>query len=383
MDKLIILPAATNSLGGTVVSLSLFFKGVELCEATERVKVLVPSGSFLSEYLQTQCQEKYLQPIDTKTDEEFIQKSLQWLSQQPSSWVLLMENRLSKELMFAYARAAFSLRLSQRPVYYFFHDLALSYNSIGYSIRKSILTILAPSSICNSKFTAEHTKRFIKDIRGILYQPIDSDRFNSLPANSSPPELQAITDSGFKIMLTPSRLDEPGIFNDKNLRTLIPVLAELKAMGYNYHSVIIGEDTSEDGRYTRDLQHAAVRLGVGDRLIILPPTIDIESYYKCADLVVTLAPREPFGRTVVEAIACGIPVVGSNSGGIGEILSHFASEWTTDSEDAIAAAKTIARVAESKDTPALLAKGEAWVKHRCGAAKYAHDLLQITGINLN
>jgi glycosyltransferase involved in cell wall biosynthesis len=42
---------------------------------------------------------------------------------------------------------------------------------------------------------------------------------------------------------------------------------------------------------------------------------------KAADVVVVPSHAEAFGRVVVESLACGIPVIGSNVGGIPEILS--------------------------------------------------------------
>ena len=384
MSKLIILPGATNVLGGTLVTLSLLLKGIEICQAAKKVKVLAPSNSFLAKYLQNNGQEHYLQLIKADTDAEFVSKSLQWVTEQPKDWALLMDNCVAKELMSVLVPAAISLRLSQRPVYFFFHDLALSYNSVGFLIRKLIFATLNPATMCNSKFTAGHIKQFVKDIRGILYQPVNFNKFNDLPSTNPPPsELKAILDSDCRIMLTPSRLNKPGIVNDKNLRALIPVLAELKAMGYNYHGVIIGDDTSADGSHSRDLQKAAADMGVADRFTILPPTLNIEFFYKCADVVVTLAPREPFGRTVVEAISCGVPVVGSNSGGIGEILGNFAPQWTVDPEEPAAAANTIVQVAEDENTPLLLSRGKEWVQQECSTVDYAHRILKITRIIAN
>mgnify|MGYP001795863410 CR=1 FL=1 len=85
------------------------------------------------------------------------------------------------------------------------------------------------------------------DIRGILYQPVDLEKFNAQSVNSTPPDnLQSIINSGARIMLTPSRISKPGMVNDKNLRALIPVLAQLKAMGENYHGIVIGEDQSPE-----------------------------------------------------------------------------------------------------------------------------------------
>lgn len=181
-------------------------------------------------------------------------------------------------------------------------------------------------------------------------------------------------------MLTPSRITEPGKVNDKNLRTLIPVLAQLKATGHHYHGIIIGQDSSPGQSLKRDLLSQAESLGVADCFTILPPTFTIKDYYNYADIVVTLAPREPFGRTVIEAIACGVPVVGSNTGGISEILHSFAPEWTVDPNDPIAAAAAIIRIAADPNTPNTLARGRHWVETHCSTVGYARKMMEITGL---
>lgn len=96
--------------------------------------------------------------------------------------------------------------------------------------------------------------------------------------------------------------------------------------------------------------------------------------------MITLAPREPFGRTVVEAIACGVPVVGSQTGGIGEILHHFAPEWTVDPNDPVAAAEAIVHIAADPNTPNILAKGRHWVETHCSTVGYARKIMEITGL---
>lgn len=380
MKKLIILPGATNVLGGTLVTLGLLLQGISQRQIASQVRVLAPAGSFLEEYLRTKGQGQYLELITAETETEFCRQSLQWVSQQPTDWALLMDNCVAKELMSALIPGSIALRLSKRPVYFFFHDLALTNNPVGFAIRKFIFATLAPATMCNSQFTAGHIKRFAQDLRGILYQPVDLARFNTKAIASPPPELEPIINSEAQIMLTPSRLNKPGIVNDKNLRALIPVIAELKKLGLNYHGVIIGDDTSADGSHSRDLEQQAAELGVSDRLTILPPTLEIESYYKCAAVVVTLAPREPFGRTVVEAIACGVPVIGSNSGGIGEILGHFAPQWRVDPDKPQEAARAIAKLTTELNTQRLLEQGTSWVNQTCSTVDYAKKMLEIVGI---
>jgi glycosyltransferase involved in cell wall biosynthesis len=53
---------------------------------------------------------------------------------------------------------------------------------------------------------------------------------------------------------------------------------------------------------------------------VLPAQSDVEFVLQAADLVVVPSHLETFGRIVVEAIACGVPVVAGRVGGIPEIL---------------------------------------------------------------
>jgi len=377
--KLILIPGYCDGLGGTLVSLSLLIMGFERCGASEQLCVLVRSGSLMERYLIDAGQENFLKVIQSDDQIQFFKQALRWVLKQPRDWPLLLDNCVWRDFLPLLVLAAPMLRLSRRPVYHFCHDLGLSHNYIGFLARKLTFTCVAPRAICNSKFTTEHIRRMMTDIRGILYPPVDTQRFNHRPLVSPPAELEQIR-GGAKVMLTPSRLNRPGTVNDKNLRALIPVLVQLKASGHRYHSVVVGEDGSPEQTYTRDLLEIAERSGVADCFTVLPPKFNIEDYYKYADVVVTLAPREPFGRTVVEAIACNVPVVGSQTGGIGEILSHFAPEWTVACNDPVATAETIIRVAADPNTPNLLAKGRHWIETRCSVEGYAQQMREITGL---
>lgn len=380
MRKLLILPGACDALGGTLVTLSLLIKGFENCGASESLCALVQSGSVMEKYLKEAGQGNYLHIIQAKTKAQFLKQALRWVNEQPKDWPLLLDNCVERALLPTLTLAAPILRLSGRAVYHFCHDLALSYNYLGYLARKIAFTCLAPKVICNSKFTARHIAHLMSDIKGILYQPVDTERFYSQVSGDPPVELRSIIRSGSRIILTPSRIKETGVVNDKNLPALIPVLVHLKAMGHSYHAVVIGEDKSPEQTHTRALIESAEAAGVGDCFTILPPTFAIENYYKYADVVITLAPREPFGRIVVEAIACGVPVVGSSTGGIGEILRHFAPQWTVAPNEPIAAAETIIRVAADPNTHNVLTQGMKWVRDQCSVEEYTRSIIQITNL---
>jgi len=383
MRKLIVLPGSCYTFGGTTVSLSMMIRGFEQCGASEQLCVLVLAGSVLEKYLLQAGQGSCLQLIQGKDQHQFVKHALQWVNEQPRDWPLLLENCTARRPLRAIAMATLGLRLSSRPIYHIFRDLALSHRSLGTLGRNLVFACLSPRIFCNSQFTAGHIHGRIGNVQAVLYPPVDTEQFNDrIPIIPPPVELQSILRSGARVMLTPSRLSEPEEVNDKNLRALIPVLAQLKTSGYHYHGVVIGEDFSPNQIRTRDLLELAERLGVTDRFTVLPPTVAIRDYYKYADIVVTLAPREPFGRTVVEAIACGVPVVGARTGGIGEILHHFAPDWTVDPNDPIAAAEAIIRIATDPNTPNLLSQGKHWVEAHCSTISYARRMMvEIAGLD--
>ena len=54
--------------------------------------------------------------------------------------------------------------------------------------------------------------------------------------------------------------------------------------------------------------------------------IDLHKYYNLADvLCIPSQYEEGYGRVAMEAVACGLPVVGSNKGGIPEAVSEEVS----------------------------------------------------------
>lgn len=233
MRKLLVLPGHCVSLGGMTVSLSLTIQGFERCGASEQLCVLVQSGTLMEEYLRQAGYGSCLQVIQAEDQYQFTQRALQWVSEQPKNWPLLLENCITRQLLLTIAVAAPALRLSGRPLYYIFRDLSLSYNPLGNLARKLVFSCLSPSILCNSKFTAAHIHGRLGNVREILYPPVDTQKFNDDRSSAIPPkELQPILCRGAKVMLTPSRISAPESFNDKNLRTLIPVLAHLKANGY-------------------------------------------------------------------------------------------------------------------------------------------------------
>lgn len=105
----------------------------------------------------------------------------------------------------------------------------------------------------------------------------------------------------------------------KGHEDFIEIISRLSGEGLPVHGLVVGGDMGKRRRYAASLKAAVARRG-------LPVTFagrrsDLRDIFATTDVVVSLSRKpESFGRTVLEALALGVPVVGYDHGGVGEIL---------------------------------------------------------------
>ena len=104
----------------------------------------------------------------------------------------------------------------------------------------------------------------------------------------------------------------------------IRLLAALRAAGEDARLWLLGTDEPGREDYVAELWALARGLGVQSALAISPPRSDVREAYAVADLVLQLSSKpEAFGRTVLEALSVGRPVLGWDHGGVGELLRRL------------------------------------------------------------
>ncbi|MFT4255530.1 MAG: glycosyltransferase family 4 protein [Pseudoxanthomonas sp.] len=102
----------------------------------------------------------------------------------------------------------------------------------------------------------------------------------------------------------------------------------------------------ERGRedYIAEMENQATRLGIAEAVAFTAPTARIADAYAASDLVLQLSRKpEAFGRTVIEALSVGRPVLGWAHGGVGELLAQLQPQGAVAPFDAAA----LLRAAES------------------------------------
>lgn len=107
----------------------------------------------------------------------------------------------------------------------------------------------------------------------------------------------------------------------------VRVLAQLRRLHPGAELVIIGEakfiteSTSFDNRaYERELRRTVTELGLDDAVHFLGERDDIFRVLAGVDILLVPSTEEPFGRTVIEAMAMGVPVIATDAGGPAEII---------------------------------------------------------------
>jgi len=104
----------------------------------------------------------------------------------------------------------------------------------------------------------------------------------------------------------------------------LALTARLRATGLDARLWMPGAREPGRERYIAELEAHAAHLGVAGVLAITPPTAAIVEAYAASDLVLQLSRKpEAFGRTVIEALAVGRPVLGWSHGGVGELLDEL------------------------------------------------------------
>lgn len=99
------------------------------------------------------------------------------------------------------------------------------------------------------------------------------------------------------------------------------LVAALKGAGIPIHGLVVGDTHAKKQDYLGELREMVNRLGISGEMTFLGHRGDIREIMAVSDIVLALSQQpESFGRTVLEAMALGKPVVGYDCGGVGELL---------------------------------------------------------------
>jgi glycosyltransferase involved in cell wall biosynthesis len=176
--------------------------------------------------------------------------------------------------------------------------------------------------LANSAYTA----RSLPTGRGrapvqVVYSPVDLARFAEVPARADARQQLGLPEAGAVLAVIAQ------ITPWKGQAEAIEALALLTADGVDARLLIVG-DATFDSRATRydnrayldALRHRSRAADVNARVIFTGASEDIPGILAATDVLLAPSWEEPFGRSVVEGMAAGLPVVATSNGGPAEII---------------------------------------------------------------
>lgn len=137
----------------------------------------------------------------------------------------------------------------------------------------------------------------------------------------------------------------------KNQLGVLDAFANVLAREPRARLVVVGAELFKSGAqsYETRLRERAAQPDLKGRVIFLGNRSDVPVVMSALDLLVVNSEAEPFGLVMLEAMACGTPVIATAAGGVPEIITHNETGWLVPVGDAEALASAIVELSHDAD----------------------------------
>ncbi|MFH0749450.1 MAG: glycosyltransferase family 4 protein [Candidatus Gottesmanbacteria bacterium] len=168
-----------------------------------------------------------------------------------------------------------------------------------------------------------------------------------------------------KIILTATRIIAGSftILREKGVINLIKAFSKMHTRYPSWRLLIaVGippESLKNEFEQSLEMLMGYIKLhGIEKQAIVKTfPLEDMPKVYKESDVFVLTSENETFGQVFIEAMSCGIPVIGTKVGGIPEIISDSYNGYLVQPDDASILAQRIEKLMNDTDLRGKFIKG--------------------------
>jgi glycosyltransferase involved in cell wall biosynthesis len=175
-----------------------------------------------------------------------------------------------------------------------------------------LLTKLCAKIIVNSNATARRFKSKSSQKFKVIYNGIDIAWFREINKNKN-----TFVDSEWKVILMVARISKW-----KRHDLALYCFERIAHLDEKVHIFFVGNKDRNEPDWWKYLQKMTSLSRYSDRIHWIGHVEDVRLWYRDADLLLLPSKNEPFGRVLVEAMACGVPIVATMGGGVPEIIRH-------------------------------------------------------------
>jgi glycosyltransferase involved in cell wall biosynthesis len=318
----VLFPFVGDSIGGSHHSTLLLIQNLDKNKYT--TKIILHKKGVLSNWLESRGIEYDYFPINKLPGEvaKYYDIAIRLVSVLPKLFYYLIRsnsdivhgNDLRINLLWSIAA-----KLCNK--YYVWHQrVVLSDSKIWY------LALFFSSHIVAISFTVKATIPAINKKVSVVYNPFETVTQRSNQVIEFP--LYCDLPSRFKkhIVGFIGRIDY-----QKRPEFFVEVAKTIYSrLGDNVHFVMLGSGSNDA---TTSLIKYIESMQMTQQVTICGYKDNIIEYLRCFDVLLATGVNEGFGRTLVEAMFCKVPVVAANSGGHAEIINHDVNGYLVPPDD--------------------------------------------------
>lgn len=209
----------------------------------------------------------------------------------------------------AHVETALAGRMARRPVVLELVDIVAP--GLGRRVLQGAAR-LAAVTVANSEATAAALGP-VRDRAEVIHPGVDLQRFSPGPADPAVrAELGGIP--GVPLVGIIGRIDP-----EKGVDVLATAMATAAGPAGDARLVVVGDAGTGPQSYADEVRRRATEQ-LGDRVRFAGRRSDMPEVVRSLDVLVNGSQAEPFGRSVLEAQASGVAVIGTRSGGIPEFV---------------------------------------------------------------
>ncbi len=167
---------------------------------------------------------------------------------------------------------------------------------------------------------------------------VDTDRFRpASPADRAALRARLRFPEGARIIAYTGRL-----LRGKGLDTLLEAFARLAPRDPRAHLLLVGSGAGQALSVEEELRARVEQAGLGERVTFTGRVEAVEDYLRASDVFAFPSVFEALGISLVEAAACGLPAVGSRTGGIVDVIEDGVTGLLMPPGDASALERALA-----------------------------------------
>lgn len=194
--------------------------------------------------------------------------------------------------------------------------------AIRYGIEKSDIVTAVSNSLRDQTYELIQPDKTIETV----YNFVDEREYH--PKSETKLKEQLGIDAAEKVMIHVSNFR-----NVKRVQDVIKTFS-LAHQQINCKLLLVG-DGPEMGRIIQQVRD----LEIEEHVLFLGKRDDLAEFYSISDIKLLLSEKEAFGLVLLEAMACGVPVIGTNIGGMPEIIDPGVNGFLVELGDTEQAAR--------------------------------------------